>query len=567
MKKKIDIYPALILSSAVLWGTAGIFVRTAGKLGLSEIQLVSARAFFTALILGICMLFKNKNDFKIKIKDIWLFLCSGIFSILLFNYCYYKTMALSSLSAASVLLYTAPFFVMLFSLFLFKEKLTVNKTAATVIAFLGCFLATGAVSSSSIGSKALVFGLLTGFGYSLYTVFGRILLSKGYNSYTITFYTFLFSFAGCLLFVNVKSVSALIFGDLRLTAVTVLMAAVNSVIPYLLYTAGLSGVSPSAAPVMATVETVSATVVGVAVYGEPLNVYSVLGIICIFSAVIILNIKSNDKIKVKAYAKLNLSLAVIAKRNDGYHALDTVMQTVDLYDTLVIKKSDGISAECDGKPCDSGNIVLKAAEIFFNNSGIKGGADISLKKRIPVAAGMGGGSADAAAVLSSLNKLYGMPFSYEELCSISKQVGADVPFLIRGGTQRAMGVGEQLTPLATLKSGCFIIVKNGDKPSTKEMFLRLDSAEYINPDVELTVNALEKEDMPALCKSFGNAFSSLWQNDELKNRLRALGADGAELSGSGPAVFAYFTDAKKAKKAFKILKKQKNKVYIAKPVC
>ena len=150
MKASINFHFILIFLAAALWGTAGLFVRTAGNYGLSEMQLVFFRTLFSALVLGIILLIKDKSLFKIKIKDLWLFVAAGILSIVLFNFCYYKTMALTSLSVAAVLLYTAPFFVVIMSIFIFKQRLTLKKCAACVTAFEGCCLVTGAFGTGEV---------------------------------------------------------------------------------------------------------------------------------------------------------------------------------------------------------------------------------------------------------------------------------------------------------------------------------------------------------------------------------------------------------------------------------
>lgn len=285
----------LILLAASLWGTAGIFVRTVEKYSISEMQIVLLRAFFSAVIVGIIMLFRDKSLFKIKARDIGFFMAAGIFSIVLFNFCYYKTMALTSLSVAAVLLYTAPFFVVIMSVFLFKQPLTLKKCAACVTAFLGCCLVTGVFNSAQrISAAALIYGLLTGFGYSLYTVFGKILLDKGYHSLTVTFYTFVFAFAACLPISNVGGIFGAVGQSPAGLAVFVLMAIINTVIPYILYTAGLVGVDQSAAPVIAMIEPVVATLIGAAFYNEKITVMGVLGMILVLLSVFILNIKGRE---------------------------------------------------------------------------------------------------------------------------------------------------------------------------------------------------------------------------------------------------------------------------------
>lgn len=292
MKTRINYHFLLIFLAASLWGTAGLFVRTAGKYGLNEMQLVFLRTFFSALVLGIILLIKDKSLFKIRHKDLWLFIAAGILSIVLFNFCYYKTMSLTSLSVAAVLLYTAPFFVVIMSVFIFKQRLTLKKCSACVTAFVGCCLVTGAFGTGEkLSAAALCFGLLTGFGYSLYTVFGSLMLNRGYSSYTITFYTFGFALLGCIPFTDFKSAAAVCVNAPAVIPVVFLMAVFNTVIPYLLYTAGLCGVDASIAPIIAMVEPVVATLIGAAVYGEPITLSGAAGILIVLLSVFVLNYK------------------------------------------------------------------------------------------------------------------------------------------------------------------------------------------------------------------------------------------------------------------------------------
>ena len=286
----------MILLGASMWGTAGIFVRTAEKYDISEMQIVLLRTLFSALVLGVIILVRDRKAFAVKAKDIPLFAAAGIMSIVLFNFCYYKTMSLTSLSVAAVLLYTAPFFVVIMSVFIFRQRLTLKKCVACVTAFIGCCLVTGAFSSGeSISAQALFFGILTGFGYSLYTIFSRLLLDRGYGSVTITFYTFVFAFVGCLPFSDIAETVQRCGASLHVPLVTFLMALFNTVIPYLLYTAGLKGVDPSAAPIIAMVEPVVATLTGIFVYSEPLTLSGAVGMIIVLLSVFILNMKGGKK--------------------------------------------------------------------------------------------------------------------------------------------------------------------------------------------------------------------------------------------------------------------------------
>ena len=271
-----------------------------------------------------------------------------------------------------------------------------------------------------------------------------------------------------------------------------------------------------------------------------------------------------QNLKIKANAKVNLSLSVLGKREDGYHELDTVMQSISLYDTVYIEKSDKITVEC-GEFGGEDNITFKTAAAFFKASGINAGADIKIEKRIPSAAGMGGGSADAAAVLVGLDKLYEAKLSYEKLLKIAVKLGADVPFLIRGGTARAKGIGEILEPIKPIGGCYFLIAKGESKPSTGEMFRLLDSADYNKPDIEKTATAINSQDMVSLLASMDNSFAALWRESRIKAELLKTDADAVSLSGSGPAWFAVYLDKNRAVAAEKALKALEIPVFLCEP--
>ncbi len=271
-----------------------------------------------------------------------------------------------------------------------------------------------------------------------------------------------------------------------------------------------------------------------------------------------------QNLKIKANAKVNLSLSVLGKREDGYHELDTVMQSISLYDTVYIEKSDKIAVEC-GEFGGEDNIAFKTAAAFFKASGINAGADIKIEKRIPSAAGMGGGSADAAAVLVGLDKLYEAKLSYEKLLKIAVKLGADVPFLIRGGTARAKGIGEILEPIKPIGGCYFLIAKGESKPSTGEMFRLLDSADYNKPDIEKTATAINSQDMVSLLASMDNSFAALWRESRIKAELLKTDADAVSLSGSGPAWFAVYLDKNRAVAAEKALKALNIPAFLCEP--
>lgn len=561
MKKKGSIYFIAVLMAAALWGTAGIFVRTLENYDFSQMEMVLGRALISAILLGVIILFKDIKLFKVKLADLWLFIAAGIFSIVLFNFSYYTTMSLTSLSVAAVLLYTAPFFVVIISLFLFKEKLNANKIIALFTAFFGCCFVSGFFDSSErIGGKALFFGLLTGLGYALYTVFSELLLKRGYKTLTITFYVFFFAAICSLFLVNPIEATAKAVSNPIIALMVFLMALFNTVFPYLLYTTGLMGVSPTAAPIIATVEPVVATLVGGIIFKEDITTFNIIGIALVLLSVVILNLRP---LIITANAKINLTLGITGKREDGYHLIDTVMQSVSLKDKILILPWKKVIVKCKGLGGKT-NIAYKAASIFFQETGIKKGALIYIKKNIPEAAGMGGGSADAAAVLMGLNRLYKTNLSNEKLEEMAVKLGADVPFFINGGTQRAEGIGEVLSKIKPLENIWFVLVKEDEKPSTAEMYKKLDSKEYPLPDTEKTIKAIQEKDFETLSDCIDNSFASVWQESKTKEKLESLSACAVSLSGSGPTWFAMFKEKRAARIIYKKLRKQGVNCYLAK---
>ena len=273
-----------------------------------------------------------------------------------------------------------------------------------------------------------------------------------------------------------------------------------------------------------------------------------------------------NKITALANAKINLSLNITGKCDDGYHTIDTVMQSVTLNDKVTVKISDKITVDCSDQTLKSeDNIAFSAAKLFFEKAGFKGGAEIYIEKHIPTAAGLGGGSSDAAAVLLSLNKLYGEPMSENDLSEIAVKLGADVPFFINGGTQRAVGIGEKLTPLKPLTEGYFLIAKQGKKQSTGEMYRLLDKQKKTFADTESVISACERNDLHSLAKATGNSFSVLWLDSPLYKRLCNSGAVGCGLSGSGPSFFAIFSEYKTASKLRNELKSDGIECFVTQP--
>lgn len=286
--------PLLIVLAGCLWGTMGLFVRRLNEMGLASMQIVEMRSVIAALLLFPITFLKDRTLLRIKVRQLWPLICSGLFSIVFFNYCYFSTISIMNLSMAAILLYTAPIFVMLFSLILFHEKLTARKILALALAFVGCCLVCGILNSSvSITLPGLLLGLGSGLGYALYSIFSRFSLNQGLNPIAITDYTFLFAAIGGAVFTDFSSIGTAIqqYG-VKFLAFAVLYTVVTTVLPYLLYTTGLRYVENGTASVIASVEPVVATVLGFLVFSEAPTLSTLLGIALVVLALFLLNQRS-----------------------------------------------------------------------------------------------------------------------------------------------------------------------------------------------------------------------------------------------------------------------------------
>lgn len=270
--------------------------------------------------------------------------------------------------------------------------------------------------------------------------------------------------------------------------------------------------------------------------------------------------------KIKANAKINFNLGICGKRQDGYHLIDTVMHSVSLYDTLQIEKEDKITVSCSNKEIDEkDNIANKAARLFFEKTDIKGGAKIEINKNIPTCAGLGGGSADAAAVLCGLNEIYDAKLSEQQLCEMALNLGADVPFFIKGGCQRAQGIGEVLTSYKPLEDGYILLAKADKKPSTAEMYRLIDKNELVIVNTEKVIENIEKNDLKGLSKSLYNAFEEVWNDSSLKPKLYDFSPLAVALTGSGPTWFVLFDNLESAENLKLKLLKENIECYIVTP--
>lgn len=290
------IFPVCVLAAGCMWGLMGLLVRSLGAVGIASMEICFIRSIVTLISLFLIIILFQRSALRIKLMDIWCFIGTGAFSVTFFNFCYFKTMTLTSLSVAAVLLYTAPAFVMLMSAVLFQEKLSLQKIAALVIAFLGCAFVSGIVGGAgALSAKGILYGLGAGFGYALYSIFGRYALQKGYDSLTISFYTFLCS-SICTLFLADRGIVAEVFaGNMVMGVKTILLVLIVTLFPYLFYTKGLSGVENGTASVLASVEPVVATLVGVVVYKETLNLWNVIGIGMVLFSIVLINVDLSRK--------------------------------------------------------------------------------------------------------------------------------------------------------------------------------------------------------------------------------------------------------------------------------
>ena len=276
---------------------------------------------------------------------------------------------------------------------------------------------------------------------------------------------------------------------------------------------------------------------------------------------------------VKAFAKVNLSLGVLDKRPNGYHNIESIMQSVSLCDDIEIEKAnEGVVVTCsDGSIEGDDNLCYKAAEIFIKRAAEKGlelGAKIHIVKNIPLAAGLGGGSADAAAVLKGLNSLSGEMFSHSELCDMALSLGADVPFCINGGTALAEGIGEELTDLMPLPECFIVIAKKGVKSSTGDMYKKLDSIEKPKlPDTDCMIENIKKGDLKA---AFLGAYNSFEQTcdaaDEVREALEGMPFVYCGLSGAGPSVISIFLEKALALNAQEKLKSMGYAAFLTTPI-
>lgn len=268
----------------------------------------------------------------------------------------------------------------------------------------------------------------------------------------------------------------------------------------------------------------------------------------------------------KAYAKINIGLDVLRRRSDGYHEVRMIMQTVDLCDDLLFEKTQQpgivLKTNNDELPVNGDNLICKAAALLFRERGIKEGVKIILTKRIPIAAGMAGGSSDAAATMRGLNELFDMGYSMRELQALGVTLGADIPYCLVGGTMLSEGIGEILTPLPAPPACHLVVAKPDINVSTGFVYGNLHADTLTeHPDIEGMIEALKIGSLQGITDRLGNVLETVTVKEypvieELKELLRSKGAENALMSGSGPTVFGIFVNRDEAEKAASTIKEQ-----------
>ncbi|GAA0785180.1 4-(cytidine 5'-diphospho)-2-C-methyl-D-erythritol kinase [Hathewaya limosa] len=279
----------------------------------------------------------------------------------------------------------------------------------------------------------------------------------------------------------------------------------------------------------------------------------------------------------KAYAKVNLSLDVVGKREDGYHLLRMIMQRIDLYDVIEMEKNNlgTIRIFCDKPyvPIDNRNLAHKAAKIFMEKYNIKDGVDIKIQKNIPVAAGLAGGSSDAATVLRGMKYLFNkVDIMKNELMELGLSIGADIPYCIQGGTALCEGIGEKITTLRPFKNVIMVLIKPNFGVSTKEVYKALDINKiFKHPNTEGIIEAMDNRNLRFVADSMKNVLENVTIGSypaigSIKKEMLSNGAIGTLMSGSGPTVFGIFDDMLKAQRAYEYFKENYTEVFITRTI-
>lgn len=286
----------MVLSAGFLWGLIALFVHRLSDSGMESLPIVCYRNVLAAILLGGWLAVRSPKRLRIRLRDIWIFLGTGIVSIALFNYCYFVTLQHASVAVAALLLYTSPVFIMLFARVLFGEKITRRKLFALVLTVVGCACVTGVFSETqTIPPLFVLTGLGSGLFYGLYSIFGKKALER-YETETVTFYTFAVAAVATLPF-SVQNCAAVIHEDPAVLLFGFGLALFCTVLPFALYTNGLSGIPASRAAIFATMEPLVGTVAGILAFGDPFSVWTALGVVLVLTAIVLMNLPQQSRKK------------------------------------------------------------------------------------------------------------------------------------------------------------------------------------------------------------------------------------------------------------------------------
>lgn len=291
MKKNRAVFSVVL--AGILWGLIGIFIKKISTYGFDSIQIAFIRMFIAAVSFTMFILFKDRTMLKIRIKDIWMFIGTGIISVSLFNICYFYTIINSEASLAVVLLYTSPVFVVLISAVLFKEKITLNKIIALILSFAGCVFTAGILGGIKVRPFIIVTGVASGLFYALYSIFGKFALKK-YSTYTVTAYTFIFGLIGDIFISKPNETLSIIVNNPASVLWCLGIGIISTVLPYFFYTKGLENLESGKAAILVAVEPLVGSVIGMTFLNESHNALKIIGVFLILISIILLNIKFNE---------------------------------------------------------------------------------------------------------------------------------------------------------------------------------------------------------------------------------------------------------------------------------
>lgn len=282
--------PFLVAAAAILWGFLVVFVRKLNAAGLEAMDIVGIRVYGSAFFLFVGIGAFQRKWLRMKIKDSWCFVGTGVFSIVFFSYCYFRNVQVSSVALSSILMYTSPVWVTLLSAICFREKLTGRKMLALLMALAGCILVSGITGGvGAVSTQGILLGLGSGIGYGLYSIFGRFALNRGYHPMTVSAYTFLFACVGVLPFIDVSSILLRLMEEPVLWVWAICISLLTTCLSFSLYTFGLQYMEPGRAAVLATLEPIVSTLVGVFGYQEPLTPVMLVGIVVVLAASVLIS--------------------------------------------------------------------------------------------------------------------------------------------------------------------------------------------------------------------------------------------------------------------------------------